>query len=61
MLQVLSDPLVDKLLLALENMKEIKEDGQQNNWAIEDDAKKISEILNEILEALVSCHNRPIV
>jgi len=36
-------------------MKEIKEDGQQNNWAIEDDVDKISVILKEILEVVVCC------
>lgn len=55
--QATGNPDLEKLRLALANITEIKEDGQQNSWAIEDDEIKISGILNEIMEALVSSFN----
>lgn len=49
-----TDGKSDKLALALENIREIKNDAQQRNWAIEDDEDKIAEILTEILTELTT-------
>jgi len=46
--------IMDTLGLAFANLKEIKDDAQQRNWAIEDDQSKISNILEEILTTLSS-------
>ncbi|CAK8698497.1 unnamed protein product [Clavelina lepadiformis] len=50
--EIMSDPNIEKLGLALANLTEIKDDAQQRNWAIEDDKQKITTILNDIIESL---------